>query len=154
MNCQMMRVISSPSSSTIGWATLIFFMTSWSRFVAADHSRADRAVASAHIPLPQESLPASQALGLSDELRPRRGFDRLHQLLDGGDDLVEIAVGGCGKALGDHVIDEAQQALPVAGDVDQEDGLVMQAELAPGEHLEGLIQRSEATGQNGECIGQ
>src|SRR5215472_8401532 len=111
MNCQMMRVISSPSSSTIGWATLIFFMTSWFRFVAADHSRADRAVASTDIPLSEAKPCASQALGLCHELRPRRGFDRLHQLLDSGYDLVEIAVGGCGKALGDHVIDEAQQAL-------------------------------------------
>src|SRR5215469_897441 len=109
MNCQMMRVISSPSSSTIGWATLIFFMTSWFRFVAADHSRADRAVASAHIP--QRGRGTSQPLGLCGELRARGGLDRLHQLLDGGDDLVEIAVRGSGKALGYHVIDEAQQAL-------------------------------------------
>src|SRR6516165_10552992 len=148
MNCQMMRVISSPSSSTIGWATLIFFMTSWSRFVAADHSRADRAVTSADIPLSRVWLQASQTLGLCHEPRLWCGFDRLHQFLDGGNDLVEIAVGGCGKALGDHIIDEAQEALPIAGDIDQEDGLVMQAELAPGEHLEGLVQRAETTGQD------
>src|SRR5690625_7897171 len=49
--------------------------------------------------------------------------------------------------------DQLDQGLPVAGDVEEDDGLVVQAELAPGKHLEELLQGAQAAGENTEGIG-
>ena len=114
-------------------------------FAAADHSRAaPRALASC---LPQRRSGWAAVFG--------RGAvsTACDQLLDGGDDLEEAAVRRGGEALGDDVIDKAEQGAPVAGDIDQDDRLVMQAELAPGQDLEGLVQRAEPAGHDGEGVG-
>src|SRR3546814_2016204 len=50
------------------------------------------------------------------------------------------------------MVDEPQEGLPIAVDVDHHDGLVVQLELAPGDDLERLVQRAEAAGQDGEGV--
>ena len=59
-------------------------------------------------------------------------------------DLNEIADVVAGKSFGNHVVDQAQQGVPVAVDIQQQDRLGMQTQLAPGEHLEEFVQRPRA----------
>ena len=48
---------------------------------------------------------------------------------------------------------ELEQRRPIAGDVDDHDRLVVQAELLPGDDLERLVERAEAARQHREGIG-
>jgi hypothetical protein len=57
------------------------------------------------------------------------------------------------EALGDGMVDEGNQRLPVAFDIDQEDRLGVQAELRPGQHLEEFVERAGAAGQDRDRVG-
>ena len=52
------------------------------------------------------------------------------------------------------MVDERSKRRPVARDIDDEDRLVVEPELLPGDDLEGLVERAEAAGQHGEGVGQ
>src|SRR6185437_15072683 len=97
MNCQMIRVISSPSSSTTGLATLIFFMSQNSlkgtvveagRGEAADHNHAS-------VPTQARAMDhrgtALDQLGLGLQHRLMRGSERRHQRIDAVDGLKQPA---------------------------------------------------------------
>src|SRR3546814_11453846 len=56
-------------------------------------------------------------------------------------------------ARGGLMLDQAQQRVPVAVEVHQDDRLVVQLELTPGDDLEGLVQGAEAAGQRAEGVG-
>jgi len=49
--------------------------------------------------------------------------------------------------------DEVEKRLPVPVHVDEVDRFFMQAELRPGQHLEELVERPRAAGQNGDGMG-
>src|SRR5579871_3655438 len=148
MKRQMMRVISSPSSSTTGFATLIFFMrggpyTERRRIIAepgcsmpafgGQHQGASIRARAAMFPS------RLQPIGLGAGLGPGCCGKGRDQRLDARDDRIELTVLGTGEALADDVVDEGDQRPPITGCVDQEHGLVMQPELAPGDDLEGLV---------------
>jgi len=80
----------------------------------------------------------------------RLGEDR-EQVLDAADRAEMVEDRGVGEAAVDDVVDEAQQLLPVAGDVDDDDRLVVEAELLPGDDLEGLVERAEAAGSTAKA---
>ena len=54
---------------------------------------------------------------------------------------------GLQEPLVDGVLEEGQERLPVAGDVEEADRLAVQAELLPREQLEQLVERPGAPGQ-------
>src|SRR5229473_709241 len=123
MNCQMIRVISSPSSSTTGLATLIFFMArNSSKTVAVEMVR-----------------------GGSGE--------RLHKHVDGLDHLEQRARSARGETLLYDMIDERLELLPIAGNVDDDDRLVMQQELLPGDDFKRFLDRADPAGEDGEGVG-
>ena len=51
------------------------------------------------------------------------------------------------------MLEEREQRRPISGDVDDDERLVVQAELPPGDHLDGLVERAEAARQHGEGVG-
>src|SRR6266404_1707075 len=112
MNCQMIRVISSPSSSTTGLATLIFFMARNSSETVHSTIRGGEA---ATIVMRRPRRKRGQA-GLQpwrsdqpglrfDDRLARRG-QRFQQPIDGVDDLEQPARPGRGKAALDDMVDE------------------------------------------------
>src|SRR6185312_14247728 len=52
------------------------------------------------------------------------------------------------------MLEKADERRPIAGDVGDDDRLAVQAELPPGQHLDGLVERAEAAGQYRESVGQ
>ncbi|MNT19292.1 hypothetical protein D3C72_1545470 [compost metagenome] len=58
------------------------------------------------------------------------------------------------EALFHHAIDHADQRRVEAVHVEERTGLVADAELAPGQHLEDFFHGAEAAGQGDEAIGQ
>jgi hypothetical protein len=51
-------------------------------------------------------------------------------------------------------VEHRHQGLPEAVDVEEGAGLLAEAKLAPGQHLEHFVQRAETAGQGDEPIGQ
>lgn len=51
-----------------------------------------------------------------------------------------------------HVIQQGQQAVVVAAEVQNSDGLLMTAQLAQGQDLEKLFQGSDAAGNDDEAV--
>jgi hypothetical protein len=60
---------------------------------------------------------------------------------------------GRDEALRDGAVEEGEQRREVAVGVEQRARLRVEAELAPGEHLEPLLQRADPAGQRDECVG-
>ena len=56
------------------------------------------------------------------------------------------------EAFFDHAVDHAHQRRVEAFHVEEGAGLVADAELAPGQHLEHLVQRAETAGQGDEGV--
>src|SRR6266404_5753088 len=123
MNRQMMRVISSPSSSTIGWATLILGMGFLGRWRGCG-SRRLRAGAEDSIGAPprKPGRPALDQRGLDQGggIRHRRrrfaGYAVEH-LIDLRHHGEQATADRRGEALVDDVVDQPQQGLPIAVDV-------------------------------------
>ena len=65
-----------------------------------------------------------------------------------------VALVGVQEAFVDHAVEHRDQRRVEAVDVEERAGLVADAELAPGQHLEHLVQRAEAAGQGDETVGQ
>ena len=61
---------------------------------------------------------------------------------------------GFEEALGDHVIEEGEHVVEEAGDVEDADGLRVQAQLEPGVGLEQLLQCADAAGQDDEAVAE
>src|SRR5437879_4705056 len=127
MNCQMIRVISSPSSSTTGLATLIFFMARNSLgTVAFNEIAGEAATIVMRRPRRKRGQAGLQPMrsdqpGLRFDDRLGRHGQRLHQPIDAVDDLEQSARPGRGEAALDDMVDERQELLPIAGDVDDDD---------------------------------
>ena len=66
----------------------------------------------------------------------------------------QCAVFGFDEALCDGVVEELQQVIVEAADVEQADGLRVEFELGPGEDFGELFERAEAAGQGDETVGQ
>ena len=66
----------------------------------------------------------------------------------------QLGIGNKPCAFLDHAVDHADQGRVEAVDVEEGAGLVADAELAPGQHLEHLVQGAEAAGQGDEAVGQ
>src|SRR5690606_14335664 len=64
------------------------------------------------------------------------------------------ALGRVQEALLDHAVDHADQRGIEAFDVQEGAGLVADAQLAPGQHLEDLLHGAEAAGQGDEGVGE
>src|SRR5882672_5192209 len=115
MKRQMMRVISSPSSSTTGWATLILGMKllgRWRGTGCAAGVRRGQKIASAP---GRASGGGPQALDQSGGIRHRRqrlAGDAVEHLVDLGDHGEEPPAGGGREALLDDVVDQLEQRLP------------------------------------------
>ena len=60
---------------------------------------------------------------------------------------------GPGEALPVEVLEHVEQRLPEAVDVDEHDGLVVEAEEPAGDLLEQLLERAEAARQGHEGVG-
>src|SRR5699024_10050840 len=56
------------------------------------------------------------------------------------------------KAFDAHLMQASQKGLIVAIDIKQTDGLVMPADLLPGQHFENFFQRSQAAGLGDEPV--
>src|SRR6266478_3467573 len=159
MNCQMIRVISSPSSSTTGLATLIFFMArNSSKTVAVEMVRGGSGDHSHAPPSTQAQLGGAQpersdqpGLRLEDRLVGRG--ERLHKHVDGLDHLEQRARSARGETLLYDMIDERLELLPIAGNVDDDDRLVMQQELLPGDDFKRFLNRADPAGEDGEGVG-
>jgi hypothetical protein len=50
------------------------------------------------------------------------------------------------------VVDQREQRRPIAGNVEDDDGLVVERELLPGDDLEEFVERPEAARQDGEGV--
>ena len=53
----------------------------------------------------------------------------------------------------DGRVEEGEQPLVIALDVEHAAGLAVNAELRPGQHLEGLLERAHAAGKRDEAVG-
>jgi hypothetical protein len=51
-------------------------------------------------------------------------------------------------------VEHRHQGLPEAVDVEEGAGLLAQAKLPPGQHLEHFVQRAETAGQGDESVGE
>ena len=69
-----------------------------------------------------------------------------------GQDLVEIAGAFGGKAVLDGEIEGAEKAAGPVVDVADQDGFVVQAQLAPGDDFDGFVERAEAAGEGDEGV--
>src|SRR5262249_50886162 len=120
MKRQMMRVISSPSSSTTGLATLILGMkllgrwrgTGWAAGVwrgrTIDAARRGASGGGPH---------GLDQGGGARHRRQRLAADAVEHLVDVGDHGEQPPAGGGREALLDDVVDQLEQRLPVAVDV-------------------------------------
>ena len=59
---------------------------------------------------------------------------------------------GGSKALRDDVIDQSDKGVPEPARVQNEDGLVVQPDLTPGQYLEKLVERARSAGQDNHGI--
>src|SRR6185312_14025369 len=59
-----------------------------------------------------------------------------------------------GEAVRDGMLEEVDERRPISRDVGDDHRLAVQAELPPGQHLDGLVERAEAAGQYRESVGQ
>src|SRR5215472_5378980 len=152
MKAQMIRVISSPSSSTTGVATLIFAMSL--RSLNARGGPPTSGGATISWARSRASLRACglSALGPRLHLRLRRRFEYRDQLFRARHDLDRVPHPDRDEARGNGVIDEHQQRSPIARYVHDHDGLVVEAELFPGHALESLVERAEAARQDREGV--
>src|SRR5215470_12441436 len=156
MKRQMMRVISSPSSSTTGLATLILGMKLLGRWRGAGGAAGVRRGPNIASTPRRASGGGPQGLDQGGGVRHRRQWlaaDAVEHLVDLGDHGEKPPAGGGREALLDDVVDQLEQRLPEAVDVDQDDRLVVQPQLPPGQHLEGLVERAEAAGEDREGVG-
>src|SRR6266851_2133310 len=141
----MIRAISSPSSSTTGWATLIFAINS------SSHKAAPRAGQASQLPENKDRRNARQAEGTT----PRQAGLPQAISLDRGSEEFRIDVSGLSplysegrhqgryrrdhlqqapclrprKALGHNVIQQDAEWPPVSCDIDEKDRLVVELEL-------------------------
>src|SRR5581483_7949742 len=76
-----------------------------------------------------------------------------NDVLDLGDDVEQPAKAAPGIAMLDDPVDQSQQRSPIAVDADDQDRLVVELQLAPGDDLEELVQRTGPAGQDDERIG-
>src|SRR5437899_3829517 len=124
MNCQMIRVISSPSSSTTGLATLIFFMARNSlETMAFDDWRGEAATIVMRRPRRKRGQAGLQPMrsdqtGLWLDNRLGRRGQRFHQPIDRIDDPKQSARPGRGEAALHDRVAEREELLPITGDVD------------------------------------
>src|SRR6266853_1198726 len=165
----MIRAISSPSSSTTGWATLIFAINS------SSHRAAPRAGQASQLPENKDRRNARQAEGTT---RGQAGLPPAISL-DGGSEEFRIDVSGLSplyrkgrhqgryrrdhlqqasclrprKDLGYNVVQKSAQRRPVTCDIDDEDRLVMKLELLPADDFENFVERSDAARQKREGVG-
>src|SRR5665213_4468641 len=72
---------------------------------------------------------------------------RRGQILDPRQDAIETARVAPGEALVDDMVEKAQQRRPITLDVDDEDRLVVQSQLLPGDDFEHLLERAEPARQ-------
>src|ERR1044071_3877132 len=160
MNRQMMRLIASPSSSTMGLATLILFMPvppDRSFEGGPDHrgeacpeaSGAEGASAQVAV-----QLSGSEPLGFAGNDRLRLAADRFEDILHPFDNGNQRQRAPIGKTVVDGVMDHLDQRIPVAVEIDQDQWFVVQPNLPPGENLESFIKRAHPAGQNREGVGQ
>lgn len=80
-----------------------------------------------------------------------------HRLEQGGGIIARadhFPVCGMKEPIADGASEEAEQVIEIAFRIEQRDGLAVEAELRPGESLEQLIERAEASGQGEEGIGE
>jgi hypothetical protein len=54
----------------------------------------------------------------------------------------------------DHVVEDGEQGVVVAGDVEETAGFSVLAELRPGKNLEELFERAGAAGERDEPFGE
>lgn len=75
-------------------------------------------------------------------------------LFDGVDDEKKIAGLRLEYAFGDAVVEEVEQLVIEAIDVEEKGWLLVQVQVLPGENLEHLLERAEAARKDEEGIGQ
>lgn len=68
-------------------------------------------------------------------------------------DEENLAVFLVEKTLLGHVVEESDEPVEVAVEVEEADGMAVQAELGPGEDFAEFIEGPEAAGQSHEAIG-
>ena len=81
-------------------------------------------------------------------------LEAVEQLVRVGGDEQQLAVLLADEALRDRTVAKGEERLEVAADLEEADGLAVQAELRPGHHLEEFFQRAEAARQCQEAIAQ
>src|SRR5690606_26959434 len=88
------------------------------------------------------------------------GDPLLEPAADAGDDVVAAVhhldvdiEAAADEALLAHVVEQADEGIPELLDVDEHDRLAVLAELGPGHHLDGFLERPEAAGQRDEGVG-
>ena len=74
-------------------------------------------------------------------------------IFDGVGDEEELAVLRLEHAFGDAVVEEDEELVVEAVDVEQKDGLRVDFEGVPGENLEELFEGAEAAGEDEEGVG-
>src|SRR5439155_2609725 len=98
----------------------------------------------------QPELSDQPGLRLEDRLAGRG--ERLHQHVDRINYLEQRARSARGETLLYDMIDERLEFLPIAGDVHDDDRLVMQQELLPGNDFECFLDRADPPGEDGEGV--
>src|SRR5215813_9203743 len=96
----------------------------------------------------------SEALDGVGDRRRRLPEQRRNHILDPVDHREQAAAAVAREALGDDLVDQRAERRPIAVDVQEQDRLVMQLQLPPGQHLERLVERPETAGQDDEGVGQ
>lgn len=61
---------------------------------------------------------------------------------------------GLEEAGGYGRVEELEQALPIAGSVDEDAGLGVEFQLRPGDGFQNFFQRAIAAGQDKKCVGE
>src|SRR5690606_9919875 len=115
---------------------------------------ASKAAGMAVIPVTSAQVPAALLVEPFVRVRRHVAAHPLEQRVDVVAVPQVLALLRMQEALGDHAVHHRQQRVVEIVDVEEGAGLVAQAELAPGQHLEHLVQGAEAAGQGDEGIGQ
>jgi hypothetical protein len=95
--------------------------------------------------------------GLAGELgwEQRRGGEERGEGVGGGGGDGEVGeVGGADELLRAGVVEEGDEAVEVVGGVEQGAGLVVEAELSPGEDLKELVEGAHPAGEGDEGVGE
>src|SRR5260221_5000294 len=103
--------------------------------------------------LPAPGRQALDEIGLRREIGLVRGGEGGHARVGAVEDVEQPADRRRGETAVDDMIDQGPEFSPIAGDVDQDDRLVVQPKLLPGDDLEGLLDRADSAGQYGEGVG-